>query len=48
MVYELTDYDVEYYIHFIVGFHIILFSGVYLFMGIIMMIRKIYNNFNKN
>jgi hypothetical protein len=48
MVNELANYDVEYYIHFIVGFHIILFSGVYLFMSIIMMIRKIYNNFNKN
>jgi len=48
MVYELINYNVEDYIHFIVGFHIILFLGVYLFMSIIMMIRKICNIFNKN
>ena len=48
MVYKLVDYDVEDYIHFIVGFHIILFLGVYLFTGIIIVMRKIYYDLIKN
>ena len=47
MAYEISNYDVEDYIHFIVGVHIILFSGIYLCMGIISSTRKICNHFNK-